>query len=335
MDQGNVDDGRRAERQHPAHLVHVLRGLADALRLVLPDEPRQAHDGAADPREDADPVDAGFEPVEAGFGAIEEGRDVDVAAAGDEVVEDDDLRCVSCALKRMDVCTYSAERGHEDVITPQKRKKRRRVRNQLPWQHHNPQNRTHNLAPPDSQIPRKQPRHIRPKWDRVRAKVRRKHAQNETERHKEHARPPRRRPVVVQNRVQQIPQVPVGLPPGALQGRRGGQPEEEDEALREEHAGALQPAGVGGAAGVAREVGLVDEHGREGAHDDVDAVHDGPAEGDGRGGFGGGGGVDVGDAGAVGHAPPEEPEAGEGHDEAFYGEDVVDVRGVDPSLEGC
>ena len=45
------------------------------------------------------------------------------------------------------------------------------------------------------------------------------------------------------------------------------------------------------------------------------------------------GSVHVGDSGSVGHAPTEEAEACEGHDEAFDCEDVVDVGWVNPSLK--
>ncbi|TLS30929.1 hypothetical protein PpBr36_02641 [Pyricularia pennisetigena] len=204
--------------------------------------------------------------------------------------------------------------------------------NKLPRHDGDTQDCAEDLPPLDGEPPGEEPRHVCTKGDGVAAEVGSKHGKQETERDEEDAGASAGGPVVIQNGVQQVPGVPVGLSPLALDGGGGGEAEEEDEDLAEEDAEALQQAGVARLLDVAGQVGLVDQHGRQRAHDDVDAAHEGPAERGAGGGLlaVGVGLVDVGHAGAAGHAPAEQAEAGDGHDDALDGEDVVDPGRVHP-----
>jgi len=70
---------------------------------------------------------------------------------------------------------------------------------------------------------------------------------------------------------------------------------------------------------------LIDEHGRESAHDHVDAIHDRPAGASSRSDLCSCRvlGIDRGEPGAIGHAPAEQAEGCEWHDEPFDGEEIV------------
>jgi hypothetical protein len=85
-------------------------------------------------------------------------------------------------------------------------------------------------------------------------------------------------PVVVEDSLQQIPDLPVGLTPCALDGSRGGQTEEVHDHIGHKDGGSLHPAEVRGPLAVSRQIRQVDQHGREGAHDEVDTSHDRPSE---------------------------------------------------------
>lgn len=84
---------------------------------------------------------------------------------------------------------------------------------------------------------------------------------------------------MVKNSIEKIPQVPVGLAPGALQRGSRSQAKEEDEDLGEEDTCSLEPTGIPRLSAVSRKIRLVYEHRRKRPHDDIDAAHDSPADG--------------------------------------------------------
>lgn len=76
---------------------------------------------------------------------------------------------------------------------------------------------------------------------------------------KENTRPSSRAPVLGQDSIVQIPDVPIALTQEAGRGCSGGTAEKHHKRLAAQNAGCLRPGGLGGTYRITRDVGLVDE----------------------------------------------------------------------------
>ena len=131
----------------------------------------------------------------------------------------------------------------------------------LPWNYCQAYHSAENLTTHYCKHFGSKPCHVSPKWNSVTANVNTQDGECEAERCEETSRSGGRTPEAVQDGIEEVPLIPVGLSKLALHCSRGTDAEEEYECLASKYRRHLSPSGILGAASISRQIRLVDQKG--------------------------------------------------------------------------